>query len=133
MRPSGACRWSHLRNDRSLSIRQKRKGERFVTLPIFPNSDQNRPTGAVPAEGARTVQLHRLFEAHARRSPHHPAVRLGGREWSYVELNTRANRIAHHLKGQGLTDQTPVGLCLPSSFDFLAGALGIFKAGGLCV
>ncbi|MGO4426218.1 hypothetical protein AB4Z54_47835, partial [Streptomyces sp. MCAF7] len=38
-----------------------------------------------------------LFEARAATAPTAPAVESGTRSWSYGELNTRANRIAHWL------------------------------------
>ncbi|TMJ34468.1 MAG: amino acid adenylation domain-containing protein, partial [Alphaproteobacteria bacterium] len=49
---------------------------------------------------------------------------------SYGELNLRANRLAHHLRGLRVGPETVVGLCLARSLDMIVGLLGILKAGG---
>lgn len=55
----------------------------------------------------------------------------GGREWSYAELDSASNRIAHYLLGQGLKKGDRVGLFLPNTAEFVIGYYGILKAGGV--
>jgi amino acid adenylation domain-containing protein len=49
---------------------------------------------------------------------------------SYRELNERANRLAHHLKEQGVGPEVVVGVSQERSLDLIVSLLGILKAGG---
>ena len=49
---------------------------------------------------------------------------------TYVELDARANQLAHHLRALGVGPETVVGLCVERSLEMLIGLLGILKAGG---
>ncbi|AUX46361.1 hypothetical protein SOCE26_078670 [Sorangium cellulosum] len=85
------------------------------------------------ADFAEDKCIHELFEEQARRTPDAIAVEHEGRRLSYSELNTRANRLAHVLRAQGVGSDVPVGLCLTRSIEMVAGLLGILKAGGAYV
>jgi amino acid adenylation domain-containing protein len=77
--------------------------------------------------------LHQLFEAQVIRSPDAMAAALGDRQLSYLELNARANRVAHHLRCLGIGPDIPVGLYLERSLPMLVAMLGVLKAGGAYV
>ncbi|WP_052519231.1 amino acid adenylation domain-containing protein [Archangium violaceum] len=81
-----------------------------------------------PANG-----VHELFEAWADRTPDAVAVSFGEERLTYGELNRKANRLAHHLRSQGVGPDVPVGLCVGRSMDLVVGVLGILKAGGAYV
>ena len=74
-----------------------------------------------------------LFEAQAARVPDRVAVVAGDHSLTYAELDARANRIAHLLRGRGVEAGVPVGLVLDRSADLLAALLGVLKAGGAYV
>jgi amino acid adenylation domain-containing protein len=80
-----------------------------------------------------TVLLSELFEAQAAATPQAIAVQANGHAWSYAELNSRANQIAHYLRALGVGPETLVGVCLDRSVEMLAALLGILKAGGAYV
>ncbi|MCU0815283.1 MAG: LLM class flavin-dependent oxidoreductase [Cypionkella sp.] len=77
--------------------------------------------------------LHHAFEAQVQRTPEAEAVSFEGVTLSYAELNRRANRVAHVLRGMGVGPGALVGLHCRRSLDMLVGALGILKAGGAYV
>jgi amino acid adenylation domain-containing protein len=76
--------------------------------------------------------VHGLFEEWADRTPDAPAMSAGGVTMTYRELDRRANRLAHHLRGLGVTSETRVGLCVRDG-RWVIGALAVLKAGGAYV
>ncbi|MBX9403188.1 amino acid adenylation domain-containing protein [Lysobacter sp. BMK333-48F3] len=83
--------------------------------------------------GGHDDLLHRLFERQAAAQPQTLALAYDGQELSYAELNARANRIAHHLRGLGLRPDDRVALCLERSLDLGVAWWATLKAGGACV
>jgi amino acid adenylation domain-containing protein len=71
-----------------------------------------------------------LVSAQVAANPRALAVTHGAKSVSYSELDASANQLAQHLLSLGLTRETPVGLCLGHSIDFVVSALAILKAGG---
>ena len=110
-------------------------GRSLSALPIVSEAEQalllsdwNRP--AEPAadmpEGAL---VHELFEAQAAKTPDAVAVLAGDQHWTYRELNEKADRVAAHLRSQGVGPDDLVGLSADRSRELVAGTLGILKAG----
>ncbi|WP_371876471.1 non-ribosomal peptide synthetase [Pseudoduganella chitinolytica] len=85
---------------------------------------------AVPAQGGL---LHALFEHQAAAQPDTTAFAFAGRELSYRALNERANQLAHHLRGLGVTPDARVAICAERSLDLVVALLATLKAGGACV
>lgn len=77
--------------------------------------------------------IHDLFEQQAARYPNRPALRCGEQEFSYAQLNSRANQLAHFLRKNGVGANAAVGLCVERSAEMIIGLLGILKAGGCYV
>ncbi|HYH79386.1 MAG TPA: amino acid adenylation domain-containing protein, partial [Longimicrobium sp.] len=87
-------------------------------------------TASVVSDGP----VHRRFEAWAARTPHAPAVvSADGTAWSYAELNTRANRIARHLRALGVGPETRVAVLMGRSAEMVAAIYAVMKAGGAYV
>lgn len=78
--------------------------------------------------------IHELFEQQVQQQPDKVALVLEGEQFSYGELNQRANQLAHYLieKHQLLPD-TLIGICLDRTFEMVIGILAILKAGGAYV
>ena len=65
---------------------------------------------ATAAEYPRESCFHELFEAHVERDPGAVAAVFGEESLSYRELNGRANRLAHHLRGLGVKPDQRVAI-----------------------
>ena len=76
------------------------------------------------------VCAHELFEEQARLHPDAPALRCGGVEMSYGELDARSSRLAVRLRESGAGVGSVVGLHLPRGVEAVVGMLGVWKAGG---
>ncbi|PEU31505.1 thioester reductase, partial [Bacillus pseudomycoides] len=73
------------------------------------------------------------FEDKVARRPDAIAVVDQMREWTYGELDTRANQLAHVLQRKGVGPESVVGVYLPRSAELMSSLLGILKAGGAYV
>jgi amino acid adenylation domain-containing protein/thioester reductase-like protein len=81
----------------------------------------------------RVDSLHGLIEAQVRRTPDAPAVNFEGATLTFRELNSRANRLAHHLRGLGVGPEAPVGVLMERSLEMVVALLGVLKSGGAYV
>ncbi|MFF4544835.1 amino acid adenylation domain-containing protein [Streptomyces sp. NPDC001406] len=76
-------------------------------------------------------RAHVLFEQRVREHPQAVAAVHGEREWTYTELNARANRLARALLRRGLGREDVVAVVTERNLDWLAAVLAVFKAGGV--
>ncbi|HEX8293413.1 MAG TPA: amino acid adenylation domain-containing protein, partial [Pyrinomonadaceae bacterium] len=77
--------------------------------------------------------LHQIFEEQVGRTPDATAVVFEGETLTYLELNRRANRLAHHLRGLGVGPEVMVGVCMERSLDLIVALMAVLKAGGAYV
>ncbi|WP_411379766.1 amino acid adenylation domain-containing protein [Pseudomonas sp. MPB26] len=77
--------------------------------------------------------LHRLFEQQVQRQPDAIALQAGDAQLSWRQLNEQANRLAHHLREQGVQTDARVAICVERSLELVIGLLAILKAGGAYV
>jgi len=77
--------------------------------------------------------LHQLFESQAEKTPDAAAVFFGEHQFTYRELNQRANQLAHYLQDLGVKPDMLIGICVERSLAMLIGLLGILKAGAAYV
>ena len=77
--------------------------------------------------------VHQLIEAQVARTPEATALIIGEQRFSYQELNARANRVAHHLRGAGVGPDVLVAICMERSVEMVVGLLAVLKAGGAYV
>ncbi|CAG1011847.1 partial arthrofactin-type cyclic lipopeptide synthetase A, partial [Burkholderiaceae bacterium] len=77
--------------------------------------------------------LHELVQAQAERTPDAVALVQDDRELRYGELNTRANRLARHLRSLGVRPEQRVAVCMQRSPDMVIALLAVLKAGGAYV
>ncbi|HEX2091511.1 MAG TPA: amino acid adenylation domain-containing protein [Longimicrobiaceae bacterium] len=89
----------------------------------------NRTDAPYPADRC----IHHLVEEQAARTPDAVAVLWEHDSLTYGELNRRANRLAHHLRGLGVGPETRVGVCLERTPELVVALLAVLKAGGAYV
>ncbi|MEG3959208.1 non-ribosomal peptide synthetase/type I polyketide synthase [Microcoleus sp. herbarium2] len=77
--------------------------------------------------------IHQLFEAQVERTPNAVAVVFESQQLTYLELNRRANQLAHYLCSLGVRPDVLVGIYVERSLEMVVGLLGILKAGGAYV
>ncbi|WP_436961369.1 amino acid adenylation domain-containing protein [Streptomyces sp. SudanB182_2057] len=106
-----------------------RDGEPVSRLEVLDDAERALLVGAPADEELVTACVHEIFEAQAERTPDAPAVVVGGTTLSYGEVNTRANRLAHHLRGLGAGPESLVGVCLEPGPDLIPTLLGVLKSG----
>ncbi|WP_333736082.1 amino acid adenylation domain-containing protein [Streptomyces sp. IBSBF 2806] len=90
------------------------------------------PTARTTPEASEETVLDR-FARHAADRPDAVAVRHGGEQLTYAELDRRSNRLARHLRQLGVGREVLVGLSAERSSDLVVAILGIQKAGGAYV
>ncbi|MFE9614016.1 amino acid adenylation domain-containing protein [Streptomyces sp. NPDC006012] len=101
-------------------------------LDVLPAAERTRlveELNRTDAPTGRPASVHERFEAQAADTPDRVALVHGDRFWSYAQLNTRANRVAHHLLGLGVRPDALVGVCAVRGPDLVAALLGVLKAG----
>ncbi|HMD49402.1 MAG TPA: AMP-binding protein, partial [Bryobacteraceae bacterium] len=75
-------------------------------------------------------RLHELFEEQVRRTPDALAACFGDLQWTYRELDQRANQLAGYLQSVGAGPNVLVAVAMERSLQLLAGILAILKTGG---
>lgn len=87
----------------------------------------------VSAYDSGDLCIHEQFEKHATAAPNATALMLGGTEYTYSELNRKANQLAHYLIRRGVRANSRVGVCIDRSCEMVIAVLAVLKAGGAYV
>jgi amino acid adenylation domain-containing protein len=74
--------------------------------------------------------VHEIFADRVEAAPAAVALVCGERRWTYGELNSRANQLAHYLQRLGVGPESLVGVCMERSAEMVVALLAILKAGG---
>ena len=102
-------------------------------LTVLPDAEQR----LLAIEWNRTEQpfphdkcMHEIFEEQAARIPDAMAVVSGETQFTYKELDEKANRLADYLIRRGIESEQRVGVCLDKSPLTIVSLLAVLKAGG---
>ena len=90
------------------------------------NNTQNN----IHSSYSKDLCAHQLFEKQVAKTPNEIAIIFEKQSLTYLELNKRANQLAHYLTVQGVKVDSFVGLCLERSLEMVVAILAIWKAGG---
>lgn len=85
--------------------------------------------GTGPALPVPHSLVHTAFESIVDSHPAAIAARIAEKNITYQQLETAANRLAHHLIDSGLKPRQRVCLVVQRSFEMLIGIFAILKAG----
>ncbi|MEM8908407.1 MAG: amino acid adenylation domain-containing protein, partial [Bacteroidota bacterium] len=81
-----------------------------------------------------SVSIPSLFEQQVQQHPHQLALVSGEQQWTYQELNQKANTLAHYLQNEhNLTAGDFVGIMMQRSEWMIISILGVLKAGAAYV
>jgi long-chain acyl-CoA synthetase len=80
-----------------------------------------------------SLNLASIVTESADRAPDAVAVRLGGSQLTYAELDERSARVATLLREKGLQQGDRVGVMLPNVLEFPIVYYGVLRAGGVVV
>ncbi|MFD9729329.1 amino acid adenylation domain-containing protein, partial [Streptomyces sp. NPDC059072] len=97
--------------------------ERGTVLQEWNDTAQPLPVRTLPG----------LFAAQVARTPGAVAVAGAGVEWTYGELDARADRVARWLAARGVGPECRVGVVMDRSPELIAVLLGVVKAGAAYV
>ncbi|GAA1271573.1 amino acid adenylation domain-containing protein [Pseudonocardia aurantiaca] len=75
------------------------------------------------------LRVHELFEQRVAMHPDAVAAVHGDQQWTYRELNSRANRLGRALLARGLRREAVVTVVTERNLDWMASVLAIWKAG----
>jgi natural product biosynthesis luciferase-like monooxygenase protein/amino acid adenylation domain-containing protein/non-ribosomal peptide synthase protein (TIGR01720 family)/FkbM family methyltransferase len=123
--------WGHLANLLRWAVTSPRF--RLAELPMIGGAEREqviRQWNDTAVLGPPCSTIHAAFESRAARQPKARAIAFEGREWSYGELNDKANQLARHLRSSGLGPDEVVGLVLERGPEAVLAMLGVLKAGG---
>nr|UNQ78280.1 non-ribosomal peptide synthetase [Microbispora sp.] len=93
--------------------------ERHQLLTEWNNTDHPHPPTLLPD----------LFQQQAAHTPHATAIIDRDHHTTYTDLNTRANRLAHHLISHGAAPEHLIALALPRTTELITTILAITKTG----
>ncbi|MES1260290.1 MAG: amino acid adenylation domain-containing protein, partial [Acidobacteriota bacterium] len=111
-------------------------GEAVDRLPMLSEEERGRVLyewNRTEADYPRERCVHELFEEQVKKTPDAVAVEFEEESLSYGELNRRANRLAHYLRGLGVKPDARVAICAERGFEMVVALLGVLKAGGAYV
>jgi amino acid adenylation domain-containing protein len=107
---------------RALSVLPEEEKRRVVR--VFNETEREYPRNRV---------IHELFEHQVARTPDAVAVVYEGCTLTYLELNRKANQLAHYLLERGMQIGEYVPLLMPRSLQLLIAQIAVLKCGGAYV
>jgi non-ribosomal peptide synthetase component F/acyl carrier protein len=102
------------------------------SLPLMSGLDEQVVSewNCAGADSHRENNITEVFSAQAEYGPQEVAAAFDGKQFSYEELNCRANQVGRYLVRMGVAPESVVGIFMPHSQEMLVAILGVLKAGG---
>ncbi|MEU3164926.1 amino acid adenylation domain-containing protein [Streptosporangium sp. NPDC006930] len=109
---------------------------RISELNVLPAEERDRVLACAAGPGEPYpdgATLGGMFEAQVARTPGTVALEFEDERLTYAQLEGRANRLAHRLRGLGVGPGSLVAVCAERSVELVVALLGVVKAGGAYV
>jgi amino acid adenylation domain-containing protein len=71
-----------------------------------------------------------IFNAQSQYRPQETAATFGETQFSYGDLERRANQVGNYLVRMGVAPESVVGIFMPNSQEMMVATMGVLKAGG---
>jgi non-ribosomal peptide synthetase component F len=113
--PMRICEYMHTALASLVEALENAPGRAMHTLEALPERERRQVLyewNATDVEYPREKCVHELFEEQVQKTPEAVALAFENDFLSYTELNRRANRLAHYLRGLGVESETRVTICL---------------------
>ncbi|KPG20321.1 non-ribosomal peptide synthetase, partial [Mycobacteroides immunogenum] len=122
------------RLERVLTAMTADPAARLSSLELLGDDERSHLAGlgnhaAVTGPAPRPVSVTGLFAENVARTPDAVAVTCGERSWTYQELDTAADRLAHSLAAHGAGPGLRVAVLFQRSAEAIVAILGILKTG----
>jgi amino acid adenylation domain-containing protein len=107
--------------------------QRIADLPLLSQAEREQQLvewNDTHADFPVDACVHCLFEAQVVKTPNAIAAEFQGEQLTYLDLNRRANQLAHYLRKQGVRAEVLVGICIERRLEMLVSMLAVLKAGG---
>jgi amino acid adenylation domain-containing protein len=111
----------------------KDPAQTLTRLPILTDCERKQVLcdwNETRSDYASPAAIHLLIEQRAAASPGAIAIVHQDARLTYGELDNRASRLAHHLRGVGVGPDRVVGVYLERSIEAVVALLAVLKAGG---
>ena len=107
-------------------------GQRVAEIEILTSEEKQLLTtwNDTAASYPHDKCIHELLEDKAASAADRVALVYEDRHITYADLNRRANKLGHYLRGIGVGPEVVTGICVDRSPEMVIGLLGILKAGG---
>jgi amino acid adenylation domain-containing protein len=130
------CAMMHTALERLVDALETAPATPLARMEVLP-ADERRLVveewNATDAPFASDSTFHELFQAQVDATPAAVALVQDADVFTYAELNARANRLAHHLRGLGVRPDARVAICVERSPEMVIAVLAVMKAGGAYV
>src|SRR6201988_1494571 len=106
-----------------------------MEAPVMPPQEREMVlrSSATRLHSSHSRCIHQLFESQNEARPDAVSLVDGQHHVSYLELNRRANQLAHCLRASGIGPESLVAICLDRSAEMIVSILAELKSGAAYV
>ena len=134
--PMRICTFMHAALQSLADALESSPAQAVSSLDVLPASERHRVLyewndTATPFPSDQCI--HQLFEQQVSKTPDAVALVYEHEQLSYLQLNAKANQLAHYLRTLGVGPDARVAICLERGLEMIIALLAVLKAGGAYV